>query len=42
MNLTIKNLSKSFGEKKVLDDVSIEFSSGVYGILGANGSGKRR
>ncbi|WP_226681909.1 ABC transporter ATP-binding protein [Sutcliffiella horikoshii] len=40
MNLTIKNLSKSFGEKKVLDDVSIEFSAGVYGILGANGSGK--
>lgn len=40
MNLTIKNLSKSFGQKKVLDDVSISFSAGVYGILGANGSGK--
>ncbi|UAL47185.1 ABC transporter ATP-binding protein [Sutcliffiella horikoshii] len=40
MNLTIKNLSKSFGDKNVLDDVSIKFSAGVYGILGANGSGK--
>lgn len=40
MNLTIESVSKSFGKAKALDDISIDFTTGVYGILGANGSGK--
>ncbi|MBE4909241.1 ABC transporter ATP-binding protein [Bacillus luteolus] len=40
MNLTIDNLSKSFGQKKALDEVTVELTTGVYGILGSNGSGK--
>ncbi|EDL66545.1 ABC transporter ATP-binding protein [Bacillus sp. SG-1] len=44
MNLTIDGVSKIFKEnqfdKKALDDLTLEFTTGVYGILGANGSGK--
>ncbi|MDK7669162.1 ABC transporter ATP-binding protein [Cytobacillus oceanisediminis] len=40
MNLTIENVTKSFGDKKVLNEINLEFTTGVYGILGANGSGK--
>lgn len=40
MNLTIDKVSKTFGNKKALDEISLEFTTGVYGILGANGSGK--
>ncbi|MEI5908329.1 ABC transporter ATP-binding protein [Bacillus spongiae] len=40
MNITITNLSKNFGDKQALVDLNIEFTTGVYGILGANGSGK--
>ncbi|WP_456274714.1 ABC transporter ATP-binding protein [Bacillus sp. AK031] len=44
MNLTIDGVSKIFkerqAEKKALDDLTLEFTTGVYGILGANGSGK--
>lgn len=38
--MTIQNLTKRFGDKTVLDDINIEFTEGVHGILGANGSGK--
>ena len=38
--LEIKNLSKKFGKKTVLDNVSITFENGIYGLLGPNGSGK--
>lgn len=39
--LEIKNLSKSFGESKVLDDVSLSVEKGdIYGILGLSGAGK--
>lgn len=39
--LEIKNLSKSFGAKLILNDISLEISSGeIYGFLGPNGSGK--
>jgi phospholipid/cholesterol/gamma-HCH transport system ATP-binding protein len=39
--IEIKNISKSFGEKKVLDDVSILFERGKTNlIIGASGSGK--
>ncbi len=40
MNLTVKNVSKNFGNKTALDHMNLEFTTGVYGILGANGSGK--
>lgn len=39
--ITIENLSKAYGNKKVLEKISISFEKGkVYGIAGANGSGK--
>ena len=41
MKIQIKNLSKSFKEITILDNVSIEFESGkIYGLIGRNGSGK--
>ena len=42
MKLEIKNLSKTYikGNNKSLDNLSTEFTSGVYGILGPNGAGK--
>jgi len=39
--LKINQLSKSFGKKEVLKEISISFSKGkVYGIVGENGAGK--
>ena len=40
MELSIKNLTKKYGENLALDSFSITFSAGIYGILGANGAGK--
>ena len=41
MNLVIENLSKSFEDKHVLNDVNMTFDQGViYGLLGRNGAGK--
>ena len=42
MKLEINNLSKTYvkGKPKSLDNLSTEFTSGVYGILGPNGAGK--
>ena len=41
MGLTIKNVSKSYGDKKVVDNISLEIDKpGVYGLLGTNGAGK--
>jgi ABC-type polar amino acid transport system ATPase subunit len=39
--ITVKGLSKSFGQNKVLDDVSLTIGQGeVVGIIGPSGSGK--
>lgn len=39
--LTYKNVSKSFSDKKVLDDISLEISTDrIIGLLGQNGAGK--
>lgn len=39
--LEIENVSKSFGNKKVLNKVSLKFEKGmIMGLLGKNGSGK--
>ena len=40
--LVLENVSKGFGRKKpVLKNISIRFESGVYGLLGPNGSGNQ-
>ncbi len=39
--IDVHNLSKSFGSKKVVDNVSLKVERGkIYGFLGPNGSGK--
>ena len=38
--LKIERLSKNFGRKEVLKDISYQFQKGVYGLLGPNGAGK--
>lgn len=41
MKLEIKNLTKKFGDKKVLKDLSFTVESGkAFGLLGRNGAGK--
>ncbi len=41
MNLSIKNLSKSFNDKKIFDNFSYEFKEkGIYAISGESGVGK--
>ena len=38
--LEIKNISKHYGKKKVLDGITFTFTEGIYGLLGPNGAGK--
>ena len=39
--IKVENLSKSFGAKRAVDDVSLEVGKGeVLGFLGPNGAGK--
>ena len=38
--ITIENLTKTFGKKKALDNLSVTLEPGVIGLLGPNGSGK--
>lgn len=41
MSLTVKNLTKKYGEKTVVDNLSFEINQpGVYALLGTNGAGK--
>ena len=41
MSLVLKNVSKSFGGKKAVDNISFTLDNpGVYGLLGTNGAGK--
>ncbi len=41
MSLIVKNVNKSFGDRKVVDNLSFELSKpGVFGLLGTNGAGK--
>lgn len=41
MSITVKNLNKTFGTKKVIDDVSFEVNDGeALAIVGFSGSGK--
>ncbi|MCL2698085.1 MAG: ATP-binding cassette domain-containing protein [Oscillospiraceae bacterium] len=38
--IVIKDLSKSYGKNKALDNISLDLTSGVYALLGPNGAGK--
>ena len=41
MGLEIKNVSKSYGKKKVVDNISLSINEpSVFGLLGTNGAGK--
>ena len=41
MSLSLKNVSKTFVGKKVVDNISFSLDKpGVYGLLGTNGAGK--
>lgn len=40
MELELQNVSKQYGQKRAVDDVSVRLEPGVYGLLGANGAGK--
>ena len=41
MKLEIKNLSKTFGDNIVLQDINLTLNGGkIYGFIGRNGSGK--
>lgn len=40
MNYEIRNLSKEFGSKKAVRNLSVSLKPGLYGLLGANGAGK--
>lgn len=38
--LELRSVSKSYGKKEALKDVSLTFDKGFYGLLGPNGAGK--
>lgn len=40
LELRLNRVTKQFGTKKAVDDVSFTLTNGVYGLLGANGAGK--
>ncbi|MBQ6895954.1 MAG: ABC transporter ATP-binding protein [Oscillospiraceae bacterium] len=40
MELSVQNLTKNFGSKCAVDNISFSLSYGVYGLLGPNGAGK--
>ena len=40
MELLVDKVSKKFKDKKAVDNISLELTPGVWGLLGANGAGK--
>lgn len=40
MELKLEHVTKRYGANRALDDFSVTFGPGIYGILGANGAGK--
>ena len=40
MELSIEQISKHFGSKSAVNNISVSFQPGLYGLLGANGAGK--
>lgn len=40
--IEVRNLSKSYGSTKAVNDISLSIGKGeLFGLLGPNGSGKR-
>ena len=40
MELTVRNLTKQYKDKKAVDGVNLQLTEGINGLLGANGAGK--
>jgi len=40
MKIVIDNVSKRFGKKQALSNISLTLTPGIYGLLGQNGAGK--
>ena len=40
MKLTLRQMTKCYGDKIAVDHLDATFENGVYGLLGANGAGK--
>lgn len=40
MGLEIRSITKHYGSKKAVNQVTLNLSPGIYGLLGANGAGK--
>lgn len=40
MEIIVTNLNKKFGTKTVLNNINLEISNGMFGLLGRNGAGK--
>ncbi len=40
MELLLDRISMEYRKKRVIDDISLTLSSGIYGLLGPNGAGK--
>ncbi|KEH89096.1 ABC transporter ATP-binding protein [Clostridium novyi A str. BKT29909] len=40
MGLKLENVTKSYGNNVILDNINLELENGIYGLLGANGVGK--
>ena len=40
MELFLKNITKKYGDKKVVNNITTSMTPGVYALLGANGAGK--
>ena len=38
--LTVEHITKQYGNFTALEDISLQFSAGVYGLLAPNGAGK--
>lgn len=38
--ITVKSISKRYGDNPVLNDISYEFEDKIYGLVGRNGAGK--
>ena len=38
--LSLNNVTKKYGNFTALEDINLEFSSGVYALLAPNGAGK--
>ena len=38
--LSVDSVSKQYGTFKALEDITLDFENGVYGLLAPNGAGK--